>query len=210
MKINKYIDLTLLKADATSSDIINLCELAKQYQVKSVCVNPCYVPLVKEQLLGSDILTCTVIGFPLGANTTSVKVSEAEDALNNGADEIDVVINIGKVKEHNLDYITNELKLLRNLSVTIKVIIETCYLTDQEIIMMTKLCDDLKINFIKTSTGFGTGGAKVSDIELMHSNIKGDLKIKASGGIKTNEQALLMIEAGASRIGASSVEVIND
>lgn len=210
MKINKYIDLTLLKATATSQDIINLCETAKQYSVKSVCVNPSYVPLVKEQLLGSDVLTCTVIGFPLGATTTNSKVFEAQEAINNGADEVDVVINVGKIKEHAIDYLTNELTELRKLSTTIKIIVETCYLSNEEVVMMTELCDDLNLDFIKTSTGFGTGGATEEDIKLMHQNITGNLKIKASGGIKTNEQAVTLIEAGASRIGASSVEVIND
>lgn len=210
MEINKYIDLTLLKADATSADIIKLCVVAKARAVKSVCINPVYVPLVKKELAESNVLICSVIGFPLGANTINIKVAEALEAVNNGADEIDVVANIGKIKEGDIDYLKKELMALREVPATLKLIIETCYLSSNEIVMMTKLCDQIKIDYIKTSTGFGTAGATVTNIELMHQNITGDLKIKASGGIKTNKQALAIIKAGASRIGASSTGIMDE
>ena len=205
MDYNKYIDHTLLKAFATKEDILNLCNEAKEYNFKSVCVNPDFVSYAKELLKGSDVLVCTVIGFPLGANTTKVKVFEAYDAITNGADEIDMVINISKAKEHDYNYIYEEIKAVKDHinNHTLKVIIETCYLTEEEIKEVSLIVKKANANFVKTSTGFGTGGAKESDIKLIKS-VVGDFDIKASGGIKTKEDFLKMIDAGATRIGTSN------
>ena len=205
MDYNKYIDHTLLKAFATKEDILNLCNEAKEYNFKSVCVNPDFVSYAKELLKGSDVLVCTVIGFPLGANTTKVKVFEAYDAISNGADEIDMVINISKAKEHDYNYIYEEIKAVKDhiSDHTLKVIIETCYLTEEEIKEVSLIVKKANANFVKTSTGFGTGGAKESDIKLIKS-VVGDFDIKASGGIKTKEDFLKMIDAGATRIGTSN------
>ena len=205
MELSKYIDHTLLKAYAKENDIFYLCEEAKEYNFKSVCVNPCFVKYAKEQLKDSDVLVCTVIGFPLGANTTKVKVFEAVDAINNGADEIDMVINISKVKDQDFDYIYNEIKEIKEAvkNHTLKVIIETCYLTEEEIKKVSQIVKDAKADFVKTSTGFGTGGATVDNIKLIKETV-GDFGIKASGGIKTKEDFEKMIEAGATRIGTSS------
>lgn len=205
MDYNKYIDHTLLKAYATKEDILKLCNEAKEYNFKSVCVNPDFVSYAKELLKGSDVLVCTVIGFPLGANTTKVKVFEAYDAITNGADEVDMVINISKAKEHDYNYIYEEIKEVKNHvgNHTLKVIIETCYLTEEEIKEVSQVVKKANANFVKTSTGFGTGGAKESDIKLIKS-VVGDFDIKASGGIKTKEDFLKMIDAGATRIGTSN------
>ena len=205
MNKSKYIDHTLLKAFASENDIKNLCSEAKEYNFKSVCVNPCFVSLAKNELKGSDVLVCTVIGFPLGANTTKVKVFEAVDAINNGADEVDMVINVSKVKDGDFDYIYNEIKEIKNAvkEHTLKVIIETCYLTAEEIKKVSLIVKKAGANFVKTSTGFGTGGATVENVKLIKEAV-GDFDIKASGGIKTKEDFDKMIEAGATRIGTSN------
>lgn len=204
--INKYIDHTLLKAFATTQEIEKLCSEAKEYNFKSVCVNPAYVSKAKELLAGSDVLVCTVIGFPLGANTIEVKSFEAANAISNGADEIDMVINIGKAKEHDYEYIEKEIAAVVKASFkkTVKVIIETCYLTDEEKKEVCKAATLAKANFVKTSTGFGTGGANAHDVKLMRESVSSDMKVKASGGVRSLSDALAMIEAGAERIGASS------
>ena len=205
MDYNKYIDHTLLKAFATKEDILSLCNEAKEYNFKSVCVNPDFVSYAKSLLKNSDVLVCTVIGFPLGANTTKVKVYEAVDAITNGADEVDMVINISKAKEHDYNYIYEEIKAVKEHigNHTLKVIIETCYLTEDEIKEVSLMVKKANANFVKTSTGFGTGGAKVEDIKLIKSAV-GNFDIKASGGIKTKEDFLKMIDAGATRIGTSN------
>ena len=173
MQINKFIDHTLLKAFATSDEIRKLCEEAKKYNFKSVCVNPVHVSLAKECLEGSDVLVCTVIGFPLGANTKEIKAFETIDAIKNGADEIDMVINIGKAKEHDYTYIEDEIKMVVAASTgkTTKVIIETCYLNDEEKMNCCLAAKKAKATFVKTSTGFGTGGATANDIRLMRETI---------------------------------------
>lgn len=205
MELNKYIDHTLLKAYATKEDIKALCLEAKEYNFKSVCVNPDFVVYAKNELKGSDVLVCTVIGFPLGANTTKTKIYEAVDAINNGANEIDMVINISKAKEHDYTFIYEEIKEVKEAirDHTLKVIIETCYLTEEEIFEISKIVKKANANFVKTSTGFGTGGAKVEDIKIIKEAV-GDFDIKASGGIKTKEDFLKMIDAGATRIGTSN------
>lgn len=206
MELNSYIDHTNLKPTATLKDIEKLCEEAKEYHFASVCVHPYYVALATELLKGTSVAVCTVIGFPLGMNTKDVKVYEAINAVENGAKEIDIVINIAALKNRDYDYVKEEIEEIRDSidGNVLKVIIETCYLTKEEIIKMTEICNDTYVNFIKTSTGFGTDGAKVEDIELINSRKNEVLEIKASGGIKTIDIAEQMIEAGATRIGTSS------
>lgn len=204
--VNKLIDHTLLKAFATSKDIENLCNEALKYDFKSVCVNPANVKLAAQLLENSDVLVCTVIGFPLGANTKEVKMLETIDAIKNGADEIDMVINIGKAKEHDYRYIEEEIKMVVGAAGghTVKVIIETCYLTEDEKIACTLAARRAKANFVKTSTGFGTGGALVSDVATMKANISEDMEVKASGGIRSYDDLQAMVKAGATRIGTSN------
>lgn len=204
--MNKYIDHTLLKAVATADDIKKLCDEAIKYNFKAVCVNPTNVALAKELLKGSDVLVCTVVGFPLGANTTKVKVFEVEDALANGADEIDMVINIGKFKEQDYNYVLEEIKALRVAcgDKTLKVIVETAYLSEEEIAKVTELVVEAKADFVKTSTGFADRGAILRDVEIMKSVTKDDIQIKAAGGVRSPEDLDKMIAAGATRIGTSS------
>lgn len=203
---NKYIDHTLLKAFATNEEIKKLCAEAKEHNFKSVCVNPYYIPLAKRELANSDVLVCTVIGFPLGANSIDTKVNETIDAIKNGADEIDMVINISRAKDHDFDYLEKEIFAVVNAAneKTVKVIIETCYLTDEEKIEACKAATRARANFVKTSTGFGTGGATLEDVRLMKANIASDMEVKASGGVKNHKQLVEFIEAGATRIGTSS------
>lgn len=206
MQVNKFIDHTLLKAFATSADIKKLCDEAIKYDFKSVCVNPANVQQAANLLKGSDVLVCTVIGFPLGANTIETKALETIDAIKNGADEIDMVINIGKVKEHDYDYIENEIKRVVAASVgkTTKVIIETCYLTDEEKVNCCLAAKRAHASFVKTSTGFGTGGATAEDIKLMRETVGPEMGVKASGGIRNLEDLEKMVEFGATRIGTSA------
>lgn len=206
MKVNKLIDHTLLKAFATEDDIKKLCDEAIEYDFKSVCVNPCNVALAHELLKNSDVLTCTVIGFPLGANTMGIKALETMDAIKNGADEIDMVINVGKAKEHDYKYVEDEIKTVVAASAgkTVKVIIETCYLNDIEKEEVCKCALRAGATFVKTSTGFGTGGATVEDIKLMRETVGPDMGVKASGGVKNYAQVKALVEVGATRIGASS------
>lgn len=206
MSINKLIDHTLLKAFATKEEIIKLCEEAKLYDFASVCVNPCNVALAKECLEGTDVRVCTVIGFPLGANTIEIKQAEAMDAINNGATEIDMVINIGKAKEHDYNYITDEIRSVVNVACgnIVKVIIETCYLTDDEKVEVCRAASLAGAHFVKTSTGFGSGGATKEDVSLMRNSILDTMSVKASGGVRTLSDLNEMVAAGANRIGASS------
>lgn len=212
MDINNYIDYTNLKAYATKEDIKKLCEEAVKFHFVSVCVNPCYVELAKELLEGTNVNVCTVIGFPLGANLLAVKEYEAISAVELGADEIDMVINIGALKDKDYDYIKEEIETIRDSigGKTLKVIIETCYLTEEEIKKMVEICNDTFVNFIKTSTGFGTRGASLEDIEIINKYKNDVLEIKASGGIKTYDDAINFIEAGVTRIGTSSLLVDKD
>lgn len=213
MSINSYIDHTNLNAFATKEDIKKLCDEAKKYHFETVCVNPCYVELANELLNGSNVKVCTVIGFPLGANSIAVKEYEAIVAVENGADEIDMVINIGALKDKDYDYIKEEIETVRDSigGRVLKVIVETCYLDEEEIIKMTEICNETFVNFIKTSTGFGTRGASLEDIKIMKEHKNEVLEIKASGGIRDYETALKMIEAGATRIGTSSgVKIMTD
>ena len=204
--MNSNIDHTNLKAFSTKYNIIELCNEAIEHNFASVCVNPCYVSLASEILSGSNVAVCTVIGFPLGANTTETKVFEAKNAVENGADEIDMVINIGALKNKDYKYIKDEIESIRDAieGKILKVIIETCYLDNDEIIKMTKICNETFVNFIKTSTGFGTEGATIENVKLMKNHASETLEIKASGGIKTYEDAVSFLEAGATRLGTSS------
>lgn len=208
--MNTYIDSTNLNAYATREDIKNLCEEAKNYHFASVCVNPCYVEYASELLKDSTVAVDTVIGFPLGANTTMVKSYEAIAAIEAGADEIDMVINIGALKDKDYEYIKNEIEEIRDSidGHTLKVIIETCYLTEEEIIKMTEICNETFVHFIKTSTGFGTRGASIEDIEIINKYKSDVLEIKASGGIRTYEDASKFLEKGVSRIGTSHAKEI--
>lgn len=206
MNINELIDHTLLKPFATTEEIKKLCDEAKTYHFKSVCVNPVYVQEVKKELRDSDVLVCTVIGFPLGANTIATKVFETTEAVHNGADEIDMVINIGKAKEHDYQYLLFEISEVVKAAKgrLVKVIIETCFLSDEEKIEVCKVATKAGANFVKTSTGFGTGGATPQDVKLMKDAISSDMSVKASGGIRSYEDLKKMVAAGASRIGTSS------
>ena len=206
--IAKYIDHTNLKPYATKEDIIKLCEEAKKYGFYAVCVNPYRVKLAKEQLKGTDIKVASVIGFPLGATPTEVKVFEAKKALEDGADELDMVINIGALKDKDYDYVRRDIeevvKVAHERGAIVKVIIETCYLSDEEKEIACRLAMEAGADFVKTSTGFGTRGATVEDVRLMRRVVGDKLGVKAAGGIRTYEQALEMIRAGANRIGTSS------
>lgn len=207
MKKSKYIDHTLLKADATEDMIIKLVEEAKIHDFASVCVNPNWVPLCSKLLKDTNVKVCTVIGFPLGSSTTATKVYETQDAISNGAQEIDMVINIGELKNNNLDVVQKDIESVvsaaKNKALT-KVIIETSLLTKEEIIAVSALVTNAKAEFIKTSTGFSTGGATVEDVLLMATNTGENVAVKASGGIRTKEDFNAMIHAGATRIGTSN------
>ncbi|WP_142785763.1 deoxyribose-phosphate aldolase [Changchengzhania lutea] len=204
--LNTYIDHTLLKPTATKNDIIKLCEEAKEYKFFSVCVNSCYVALVKSELNNSPVKVCSVIGFPLGAMSTQAKVEETKSALSHGADEIDMVMNIGLLKSKDFDGVLNDIQAVKNSmpNQTLKVILETCYLDDLEIIKASELAIQGGADFIKTSTGFGTRGASIHDIKLMKSVCDNSVKIKASGGIKDTQTALTYINLGVHRLGTSS------
>ncbi len=206
MKYEKYIDNTLLKADATKEDIIKLCNESIKFNFKSVCINPSFVSLAHELLKDSEVLVCTVIGFPLGANTTETKVFETENAIKNGADEIDMVINIGWLKDKQYDNLLNEIKSIKSVckDKILKVIIEACLLTDEEKVKICQISEQAGADFVKTSTGFSLHGATVHDVSLMRNSVSEKVQVKASGGIKTHEQMLDMISAGATRIGTSN------
>ena len=206
MKLSKFIDHTLLKADASKEAIVELCSEAKEYDFKSVCVNTCNIELCKEQLSGSNVLVCCVIGFPLGAMSTQAKIFEAKDAIDKGADEVDMVINIGRLKDNDLDYCTNEILRIKQTigNKTLKVIIETCLLTDDEIVKACNCVVEAKADFVKTSTGFSTSGATFEGVALMKKTVGDKCYIKAAGGVRSHEDMLKMIELGANRIGTSS------
>ncbi len=206
MSYNKLIDHTLLKQDATPEQIIKLCEEAKEFGFMSVCVNPAYVPLAAECLKGSSVKVCTVIGFPLGMNLTRTKVEEAELAIKEGADEIDMVINVGMLKAGHDQFVEEEIRELKAVagSKVLKVIIETCLLTDEEKVRACQLSKEAGADFVKTSTGFSTGGANAHDVKLMRETVGPEMGVKASGGVRTHEDLLAMVEAGANRIGTSN------
>lgn len=206
MSIAKKIDHTVLKADTTIETVKKYCKEAKEYGFASVCVNSCYASLVSSELEGSGVKTCCVVGFPLGAMITTAKAFEAAEAVKAGASEIDMVINIGAVKDKNWDLVFEDIKAVVDASkpATVKVIIETCLLTDEEKVKVCELSKEAGAAFVKTSTGFSTGGATIEDVKLMKEVVGDELEVKASGGIRTAEFANELIEAGADRIGASN------
>lgn len=209
----RMIDHTLLKAEATKEQIEKLCAEAKQFNFASVCVNPTWVKHSSELLEGSDVLVCTVIGFPLGANTPAVKAFEVKDAIANGANEVDMVINIGALKDKNYDLVQADIAAVVEAAkgnALVKVIIEACLLTDEEKVKACELAVAAGADYVKTSTGFSTGGATAEDIALMRKTVGPDLGVKASGGVRSLEDMKNMVEAGATRIGASSgVAIMN-
>ena len=209
MDIAKYIDYTLLKATATPADIEKLCKEAIEYGFYSVCVNSGYVPLAAEQLKGSKVKVCTVVGFPLGAMSTQAKLYETSVALSQGAQEIDMVLNVGLFLSGNVAKVLDEIALLKQETGdrVLKVIIETCYLNDDQKRLASQVCVDAGADFVKTSTGFGTGGATLADVQLIREVVGDRAKIKASGGIRDKQTALQYISLGVSRIGASAILV---
>ena len=206
MKLSKYIDHTNLKPDSKEEVIRTLCADAKKHDFASVCVNPCNIALAKSLLAGSDVKVCTVIGFPLGQNTTAIKVAETEEAYALGCDEFDMVINVGRLKDGNADYVRNEIASVVKAAKgkTVKVIIETGLLSDEEKALATRLSCEAGASFVKTCSGVSVGVATVEDIRLMKANLSGDVQLKASSGIRTYEDAMALIEAGATRLGTSA------
>ena len=206
MKLNKYIDHTLLKQDATENQIDCLLSEAKAYDFASVCVNPTWVEHAKKGLEGTDVKVCTVVGFPLGATTSAVKAFETKEAIQNGADEIDMVINVGALKSGNLTLVELDIREVVEASddKLVKVIIESCLLTDQEKVVACQLAQKAGADFVKTSTGFSTGGATIADVRLMRETVGPDMGVKAAGGARSYADALAFVEAGATRIGTSA------
>jgi len=210
-QLERMIDSTNLRPDATTEDIKKLCRDAKKYNFASVCVNPCFVSLAADLLISVEVKVCCAIGFPLGAATPESKVFEAKDAVRNGADEIDMVINIGALKDKKYEIVKKEIKDIVDVvgKVVVKVIIETCYLTDEEKIKACLIAKEAGAHFVKTSTGFGPKGATAEDVALMRKTVGPNMGIKASGGIRTIDDAVKMINAGANRIGTSrAVEIV--
>lgn len=203
---SQYFDHTVLKATATKEDVIRICEEALEYGFASVCVNSYWVKLVAEKLANSDVKTCTVVGFPLGAMSTAAKAAEAGIAVEDGADEVDMVINIGELKAKAYDNVLADIKEVKKACKTaaLKVIIETCYLTDEEKVKSCELAVEAGADFVKTSTGFGTAGAVVSDVKLMKKTVGDKALVKASGSIRNEHTAKMMIDAGADRLGTSA------
>ncbi len=206
MNLNKYIDHTVLKADTPKAKVQQIIDEAIQYDFMSVCINPTWVSFAAEKLAATDVKVCTVIGFPLGANTSTVKAFEAAEAIKNGADEVDMVINIGAAKDGDWDLVESDIQAVVDASkdVTTKVIIETSLLTDEEKVKACQAAVRAGADFVKTSTGFSTAGATVTDIALMRQTVGPDLGVKASGGVRSIADAQAMIEAGATRLGTSN------
>ncbi|MCD2136847.1 deoxyribose-phosphate aldolase [Salinicoccus halitifaciens] len=213
MKLSKYIDHTLLKPAVTQDEIFELCQEAMKHEFFSVCINPAWVQTASDILEDSDVKVCTVIGFPLGASTSEVKAFETMNAIQNGADEVDMVINIGALKSGNHDLVYNDIKAVCDAAGTdalVKVIIESGLLDGDEIVSASNLAKKAGADFVKTSTGFNGEGAKVEDVALMRMTVGEEMGVKASGGVRSAEDALKMIEGGATRIGASSgIEIVS-
>ncbi|WP_026888449.1 deoxyribose-phosphate aldolase [Clostridium beijerinckii] len=214
MNIAKYIDHTILKPEATVEDVKKLCKEAKEYNFASVCVNGCYAKLVSTELMGTDVKTCVVVGFPLGAMTKEAKAFETNQAIENGANEIDMVINVGALKDKNYSLLKEDIEAVVNAAkgkALVKVIIETCLLSDEEKVKACEIAKEAKADFVKTSTGFSSGGATKEDIALMRKTVGPNLGVKASGGVRDFKAAMEMINAGASRIGASaSISIVSE
>ncbi len=213
MKINKYFDHTLLAANASKEEIIKLCKEAKEYDFMSVCVNPYYIGVAKKALEGSDVKVCTVIGFPLGQMTTDSKAFEASDAVKKGADEVDMVINVAALKDKEYDYVKNEIHAIKTAcdGKLLKVILECCYLSKDEIVIASRLAKEAGADFVKTSTGFGKGGATPEDVKIMRDAVGENMGVKAAGGIHTLDDFNAMVKSGANRIGCShSIAIIKE
>ena len=206
MQLNQYIDHTILKATATPKDIVKLCAEAIQFEFYAVCVNGCYIKLAKTEIKNSKVKIAAVIGFPLGAMSTESKIAEAVQCVADGADEIDMVINIGLLKAGQADLVEDDIAAIKKAigNKVLKVIIETCYLTNEEKKMACRAALNAAADFVKTSTGFGTGGATIEDVKLMKAEVGDKLKIKASGGIRDLKTAMEYIELGVNRLGTSS------
>lgn len=206
MNYNKMIDHTVLKADTPLETVKRICDEAMEYGFASVCINPCHVAYCADYLKDSDVNVCTVIGFPLGANTSAVKAFETKDAIANGADEIDMVINIGALKDKNYDLVRDDVKAVVEAAngTLVKVILETCLLTEDEIKKACELCVEAKADYVKTSTGFSTRGATIEDVRIMKEAVHGKAKVKAAGGVRTPEDMVKIVAAGADRIGTSA------
>lgn len=213
MEINRMIDHTLLKPESTREQIKSLCDEALEYNFKSVCINPFWVSYANDILKDSEVSVCTVIGFPLGANTTSMKATEAREAILNGADEVDMVINVGLLKSKEYDLVEEDIKAVveESKDKVVKVIIETCLLSDEEIVKACEISMKSGADFVKTSTGFNSAGAKAQDVNLMRKTVGDTLGVKASGGIRDLKTAREMIENGATRLGVSAgIEIIKE
>ena len=214
MNIAKYIDHTILKPEATAEDVKKLCKEAREYNFASVCVNGCYAKLVSTELAGTEVKTCVVVGFPLGAMTKEAKAFETTQAIENGATEIDMVINVGALKEKNYAVLKEDIEAVVKAATgkaIVKVIIETCLLTDEEKVKACEISKEAKADFVKTSTGFSTSGATKEDIALMRKTVGENIGVKASGGVRDFKTAMDMINAGASRIGASaSISIVSE
>ncbi len=214
MEIQKYIDHTLLKADASQEEIDKICQEAREYGFMSVCVNLGFAQRVSKNLEGTEVKTCVVVGFPLGATNSEVKAFETREAIKAGATEVDMVINISKLKDQDYDYVLKDIRAVVEEAkgkALVKVIIESCLLTDEEKIKVCQLAVEAGADYVKTSTGFSTGGATVEDVKLMKETVKDQALVKASGGIRDYQTAMAMIEAGASRIGASAgIKIVED
>ena len=207
----KYFDHTILKADATEAQVAKICAEALENDFASVCVNQYYTKFIAEKLAGSNVKVCTVVGFPLGMSDTRVKAFETKAAIEDGATEIDMVINVGALKDGKYDYVLNDIKTLKEVcgkDIVLKVILETCLLTDEEIVKASELSKEAGADFVKTSTGFSTAGAKTHHVALMRKTVGEDMGVKASGGIHNAEEAQSMIDAGASRLGTSATLAI--
>lgn len=206
MNYNKMIDHTVLKADTPLETVKKICDEAMEYGFASVCINPCHVTYCADYLKDSDVNVCTVIGFPLGANTSAVKAFETKDAIANGADEIDMVMNIGALKDKNYDLVRDDVKAVVEAAngTLVKVILETCLLTEDEIKKACELCVEAKADYVKTSTGFSTRGATIEDVRVMKEAVHGKAKVKAAGGVRTPEDMVKIVAAGADRIGTSA------
>ena len=206
MNYNKMIDHTVLKADTPLETVKRICDEAMEYGFASVCISPCHVAYCADYLKDSDVNVCTVIGFPLGANTSAVKAFETKDAIANGADEIDMVMNIGALKDKNYDLVRDDVKAVVEAAngTLVKVILETCLLTEDEIKKACELCVEAKADYVKTSTGFSTRGATIEDVRIMKEAVHGKAKVKAAGGVRTPEDMVKIVAAGADRIGTSA------
>ena len=206
MNYNKMIDHTVLKADTPLETVKRICDEAMEYGFASVCINPCHVAYCADYLKDSDVNVCTVIGFPLGANTSAVNAFETKDAIANGADEIDMVMNIGALKDKNYDLVRDDVKAVVEAAngTLVKVILETCLLTEDEIKKACELCVEAKADYVKTSTGFSTRGATIEDVRIMKEAVHGKAKVKAAGGVRTPEDMVKIVAAGADRIGTSA------